>query len=105
MGATKQEPYIKRVRYIGHFLIFDTIMMHVFFSCAELLLLLLLSKGKSNKTRTVVPTKSDSDVILFKIAKYNTVVYISLELTRIKRSLVYKSYPADRINKQVIYRF
>ena len=39
---------------------------------------------------TVAPTKSDSDVILcFTIAKYNTNVYTSLELTRINRSRVF----------------
>ena len=43
--------------------------------------------------------------ILFTIAKYNSIVYTSLELTQIERSLVYKSYPVDRINTQVIYRF
>ena len=42
---------------------------------------------------------------LFAIAKLNTKVYTSLELMRIDRSLVYQSYPADRINTQVIYRF
>ena len=45
----------------------------------------------SEEAATVVQTKSDSDVTntLFTIAKYNTHVYTSLELTRIDRSLVY----------------
>ena len=47
----------------------------------------LLSKSK---TSTVVPTKSDSDVyFVFTIAKYNTILYTSLELTRIEIWLVY----------------
>ena len=43
--------------------------------------------------------------ILFTIAKYNTIVFTSLELMRIERSLVYKFYSVDRINTQVIYQF
>ena len=45
---------------------------------------------------TVLPAKSDSDVI-FRLQSY-------LGL-RIDRSLVYLSYPQDGINTQVIYRF
>ena len=42
--------------------------------------------------------------ILFTIAKSNINLYTPLELARIDRSLVYKSYPQDMINTQVIYR-
>ena len=54
---------------------------------------------------TVVPTKSDIDVklCLQSISKTLTCTP-NLELTRIDRSLVYQSYPEDRINTQVIYR-
>ena len=45
---------------------------------------------------TVVPGKSDSDV-RFCLHSYQRL--------RIDRSLVYLSYPADRINTQVSYRF
>ena len=53
---------------------------------------------------TVVPTKSDSDVILCLqlLSKNNS--YTLLDLTLIYRSLVYKSYPEDRIDTQVNYR-
>ena len=46
------------------------------------------------------PTKSDSDVIfcLQLLSKFN--LYIPLELTLINRSLVFQSYPVDRINTQ-----
>ena len=47
-------------------------------------------------TDTVVPAKSDSDVMF---------CLQSNQGLRIDRSLVYKSYPQDRINTQVIYRF
>ena len=55
---------------------------------------------------TIVPTKRDSDVIfcLHLLSKKNN-LFTPLELTRIKRSHVDKSFPADRINTQVIYRF
>ena len=45
---------------------------------------------------TVLPTKSDSDVI-FCLQSYQELI--------IDISLVYYSYPQDRINTQVIYRF
>ena len=48
------------------------------------------------RTATIVPTKSDSDV-MFCLQSYQGI--------RIDRSLVYQSYPQDRINTQVIYRF
>ena len=48
------------------------------------------------KTCTVLPAKSDSDVIL---------CLHSYQGLRIDRSLLYQSYPADRINTQVFYRF
>ena len=51
-----------------------------------------------------MPTKSDSDVILYIIAKSNINLYTPLELMRINRSLVYLSYPVDRINTQATYR-
>ena len=56
---------------------------------------------------TVVPTKGDSDVILCLelLSKTQTcTLHLTLELTSIDRSLVYLSYPEDRINAQVIYR-
>ena len=43
-----------------------------------------------------MPAKSDSDVI------FCLQIYQRL---RIDRSLVYQSYPQDKINTQVIYRF
>ena len=45
---------------------------------------------------TVVPAKSDSDV-MFCLQSYQGLL--------IDKSLVYLSYPADRINTQVIFRF
>ena len=48
------------------------------------------------QTTTVVPVKSDSDV-MFCLQSYQGL--------RIDRSLVVLSYPQDRINTQVIYRF
>ena len=45
---------------------------------------------------TVLPAKSDSDVTLC-LQSYLGLI--------IDRSLVYQSYPQDRINTQVIYRF
>ena len=48
-----------------------------------------------NRT-TVLPAKSDSDV-MFCLQSYQGLI--------IDRSLVYLSYPQDRINTQVIYRF
>ena len=57
-------------------------------------------------TGTVEPTKSDSDVsfCLQLFCKTLTCTYTPLKLTRINRSLVYESYPQDRIHTQVIYR-
>ena len=51
---------------------------------------------KMIRTFTVLPAKSDSD-IMFCLQSYQGL--------RIDRSLVYQSYPQDRINTQVIYRF
>ena len=45
---------------------------------------------------TALPAKSDSDV-MFCLQSYQGL--------KIDRSLVYLSYPQDRINAQVIYRF
>ena len=45
---------------------------------------------------TVLPSKSDSDFLFY---------FQSYQGLRIDRSLVYKSYPRDRINTQVIHRF
>ena len=45
---------------------------------------------------TVVPTKSDSDV-MFCLQSYQGLM--------IDKSIVYQSYPQDRINTQVIYQF
>ena len=45
---------------------------------------------------TVLPAKSDSDV-MFCLQSHQGLI--------IKRSLVYQSYPQDRIDTQVIYRF
>ena len=45
---------------------------------------------------TMLPAKSDSD-FMFCLQCYQGRI--------IDRSLVYKSYPQDRINTQVIYRF
>ena len=47
-------------------------------------------------TTTVLPAKSDSD-FMFCLQSYKGLIS--------DRSLVYKSYPQDRINTQVIYRF
>ena len=65
---------------------------------------MLIVSSQKKKSIIVVPTKNDSDVILFIIAKSNINLYTPLELTRIDRSLVLLSYPADRLNTQVIYR-
>ena len=55
---------------------------------------------------TVLPAKSDSDVMVcLQLLSKNINLYTPLELTRIDISLMYKSYPADRISSQVIYRF
>ena len=55
--------------------------------------------------RTVVPTKSDSDVIFcLQLLRKITNLYTPLDLARIDRSLVYLSYPADRINTKFIYQ-
>ena len=48
------------------------------------------------KRNTVLPAKSDSDV-MFYLQSYQGL--------RIDKSLVYESYPVDRINTQVVYRF
>ena len=53
---------------------------------------------------TVVLTKSDSDVIFCLQVLTKTLSCTPLDLTRIDRSLVYKSYPADSVNREVIYR-
>ena len=45
---------------------------------------------------TVLPAKSDRD-FMFCLQSYQGLI--------IDRSLVYKSYPQDRINTQVIYQF
>ena len=42
---------------------------------------------------------------LFTISKLKTNVYASIKLNQIDTLLVYQSYPADRIDTQVIYRF
>ena len=52
----------------------------------------------------VVPTKSDSDVNCVYNCQVKNKVYTPLDLTRIDRSLVYLSYPMDRINTQVTYQ-
>ena len=49
-----------------------------------------------NEEITVLPAKSDNDV-MFCLQSYQGL--------RIDRSLVYYSYPQDRIHTQVIYRF
>ena len=49
-------------------------------------------------------TKSDSDVILCLQLLSKNYLSTSLDLMRIDRSLVYKFYPEDMINTQVIYR-
>ena len=54
-----------------------------------------LEPAISTYTATVVPTKSDSDV-MFCLQSYHGLI--------IDRSLVYYSYPQDRINTHVIYR-
>ena len=50
----------------------------------------------SNCTATVLPAKSESDV-LFCLQSHQGLI--------IDRSLVYQSYPVDRIDTQVIYQF
>ena len=52
--------------------------------------------NKSTTNATVLPAKSDSDV-MFCLQSYQGLI--------IDRSLVYWSYPQDRINTHVIYRF
>ena len=47
-------------------------------------------------TPTVLPAKSESDV-MFCLQSYQGLI--------IDRSLVYQSYPQDRINTYMIYRF
>ena len=61
---------------------------------------------ENTNVTTVVPTKSDSDTLLCLQlpSKTLTCTLTSLELTRIDRSLVFVSYPQDRIITQVIYR-
>ena len=49
-----------------------------------------------HKTTTVQPAKSGSDV-MFSLKTYQEVT--------IDRSLLYRSYPQDRINTEVNYRF
>ena len=53
---------------------------------------------------TVLPAKSDSDVVFCLQLLSKTLTY-TLHLMRIDRSLMYLSYPVDMINTQVIYRF
>ena len=53
------------------------------------------NKTKIKHKTTVLPAKSDSDV-MFCLQSYEGLI--------IDRSLVYLSYPQDRINTQVIYR-
>ena len=53
---------------------------------------------------TVELTKSGSDVIFCLQVLTKTLSGTQLDLTRIERSLVYKSYLADSINREVIYR-
>ena len=50
----------------------------------------------SSDKSTILPAKSDSDD-MFCLQSYQELV--------IDKSLVYLSYPVDRINTQVIYRF
>ena len=50
---------------------------------------------ESENNATVLPANSDSDFMLC-LQSYQGLI--------IDRSLVYLSYPEDRINKQVIYR-
>ena len=52
--------------------------------------------AESSERNTVLPAKSDSNV-MFCLQSYSGFI--------IDRSLVYKSYSQDRINTQVIYRF
>ena len=51
---------------------------------------------RDGELTTVLPAKSDSDV-MFCLQSYQGL--------RIDRSLVYQSYPQDRINTQMIYQF
>ena len=65
------------------------------------LTMLLLNPYGSGSTlfvikATVLPAKSDSGV-MFCLQSYQGLI--------IDRSLVYESYPQDRINTQVIYQF
>ena len=55
---------------------------------------LVKKKNNKNTFSTVMPAKSDSDVM------FRLYIYRGL---RIDRSLVFSSYPQDRINTQVIY--
>ena len=58
------------------------------------------------KIFTVMPTKSDSDIMpCLQLPSKNINLYTAPEPMRINRSLVYKSFPVDRINTQVTYRF
>ena len=53
-----------------------------------------------------MPTKSDSDIMpCLQLPSKNINLYTAPEPMRINRSLVYKSFPVDRINTQVTYRF
>ena len=61
-----------------------------------IVMLTFQEKQQHCDTITVLPAKDDSD-IMFCLQSYKGL--------RIDRSLVYSSYPQDRINTQVIYRF
>ena len=53
-----------------------------------------------------MPTKSDSDIMpCLQLPSKNINLYTPPEPMRINRSPVYKSYPVDRTNTQVTYRF
>ena len=52
--------------------------------------------SEKNLSYTVLPVKSDSD-IMFCLKSYQGLT--------IDRSLAYESYPQDRIHTQVIYQF
>ena len=56
----------------------------------------LFNVSVSKRAATVLSAKSDSDVMF---------CLQSNQGLRIDKSLVYQSYPQDRINTQVIYRF
>ena len=56
------------------------------------------------KIATVLPTKSDSDIMpRLQLPSKNINLYTSPEPMRINRSLVYESFRMDRIYTQVIY--